>query len=132
MLPRDHGKSTEFSKINLYGNAVINVDIEDYWFVRGTFLPRLGGYRVPHRGDRGCSAGIDAWKTHAIVGAPGQFSPVRLHARLPFPCLHKRGLSWRRRWAGKVEQAVYRVYFCNLEIGEFDVNDLRFRPGIRS
>jgi hypothetical protein len=35
ILPRDHGKSTEFSKIKWCGNAVINVDIEDYWFTRG-------------------------------------------------------------------------------------------------
>jgi Integrase core domain len=33
---------------------------------------------------------------------------------------------------GKVEEHFYRVYFCNLEIGEFDVHDLRFRPGLRS
>jgi hypothetical protein len=31
----------------------------------------------------------------------------------------------------KVEENLYRIYFCNLEIGEFDVSDLRFRPGLR-
>jgi hypothetical protein len=31
----------------------------------------------------------------------------------------------------KVEDRFYKIYFCNLEVGEFDVNDLRFRPGLR-
>nr|WP_269456845.1 integrase core domain-containing protein [Terriglobus roseus] len=31
----------------------------------------------------------------------------------------------------KVEDHFYKIYFCNLEVGEFDVNDLRFRPGLR-
>jgi hypothetical protein len=26
----------------------------------------------------------------------------------------------------KVEESLYRIYFCNLEVGEFDANDLRF------
>jgi hypothetical protein len=32
----------------------------------------------------------------------------------------------------KIEENFYRIYLCNLEVGEFDVNDLRFRPGLRS
>lgn len=29
----------------------------------------------------------------------------------------------------KVEENFYRVYFCSLEVGEFNVDDMRFRPG---
>jgi len=32
----------------------------------------------------------------------------------------------------KVEGNFYRIYFCSLEAGEFDANDLRFRPALRS
>jgi transposase InsO family protein len=32
----------------------------------------------------------------------------------------------------KVEENFYRVHFCSLEVGAFDVNDMRFRPGLRS
>jgi hypothetical protein len=32
----------------------------------------------------------------------------------------------------KVEENFYRIYFCSLEVGEFDVSDLRFRRGLRS
>jgi hypothetical protein len=32
----------------------------------------------------------------------------------------------------KVEESFYRVYFCSLEVGEFDVGDMRFRPGLRA
>jgi transposase InsO family protein len=31
----------------------------------------------------------------------------------------------------KVEENFYRVYFCSLEVGEFNVDDMRFRPGLR-
>jgi hypothetical protein len=31
----------------------------------------------------------------------------------------------------KVEDNFYRVYFCSLEVGVFDVNDMRFRAGLR-
>lgn len=103
----------------------------------GAFLPRLGGYRVPHRGDRGCSAvGTPGrrirTKTHAAVGA----RPICRRFGCMRACPSRVFISevFRGEDIGleKVEQAVYRVYSCNLEIGEFDVNDLRFRPGIRS
>lgn len=32
----------------------------------------------------------------------------------------------------KIEDNFYQVYFCALQVGEFDVSDLRFRPGPRS
>jgi hypothetical protein len=31
----------------------------------------------------------------------------------------------------KIEEGFYKVHFCSLEVGEFDVNDMRFRPGLR-
>jgi len=31
----------------------------------------------------------------------------------------------------KVQDAFYRVYFCSLEFGAFDVNEMRFLPGLR-
>jgi transposase InsO family protein len=30
----------------------------------------------------------------------------------------------------KIEENLYRVHFCSLEIGAFDANDMRFRPGL--
>ena len=29
----------------------------------------------------------------------------------------------------KIENHFYKIYFRNLEVGEFDINDMRFRPG---
>lgn len=29
----------------------------------------------------------------------------------------------------KVDDNFYRIYFCNLEVGEFDISDLRFSTG---
>ncbi len=32
----------------------------------------------------------------------------------------------------KIEENFYKVFFCNLEVGELDVSDLRFRPSLRA
>ena len=32
----------------------------------------------------------------------------------------------------KIEENLYRVHFCSLEVGTFDVNDMRFIPGLRT
>ena len=32
----------------------------------------------------------------------------------------------------KIEENFYHVYFSTLQLGEFDVSDMRFRPGLRT